>query len=184
MLAARGAGAALVQSRTLPAPDAILILASHEWERLPVAADAARQALGSRVILSLPRVITPHNCHLCDQRVGWLQALGIDAARVVELPRRVGNTRDEAVAALEFCRRQGVRQLLVVTSPYHTRRALATFDDVFLGSGVQIGVQPASAHSIAQPDRWWRAPYDRWYVRYEWTAIGWYLVRYGIIPSP
>jgi len=183
LVAATGAGNALIRTRPLTQPDAILVLASREWERIPEAADRARQTPSASLLLSVPRVVTEQNCHRCAERDEWLEALGVDAERVVFLPQRVGNTRDEARSALAFCRQQGIRRLLVVTSPYHTRRALATFDHVFDRSGVQVGVEPATAHSPARPGRWWATPYDRWYVRYEWSAIAFYAVRYGIIPA-
>lgn len=184
VVACRYAGSALIVSREVADPDAILVLASHEWERLPAAAERAHRWPDAMVLLSVPRVISEHNCHRCTERGDWLVTLGVDATRLRLLPRSVTNTRDEAVAALMFARRHGLERLLVVTSPYHTRRALATFDDVFEGSGMQVGVLPAVAHSAATPARWWRTPYDRWYVRYEWSAIGFYLMRYGIIPWP
>lgn len=183
LLAARYAGAALVLSRPVDSPDAILVLASHEWERIPAAAGHAAREPSAIVLLTRPRIVTEHNCHLCAEREEWLQALGVPAERIRQLARTVGNTRDEALAALPYCRLEGVRRLLVVTSPYHARRTLATFTDVFEGSGVEIGVEPSLAHSPARPDRWWTAPYDRWYVRYEWSALAFYFVRYGIIPT-
>ena len=184
VVAGRGAGRALIVTRPIQHPDAILALASHEWERLPEAAARAREWPSARVLLSVPRVVTEHNCHRCAERGDWLVALGVDSSRLRLLPRSVTNTRDEAIAALAFSRRHGVGRLLIVTSPYHTRRALAAFDEVFEGSGVEVGVQPSTAYSAARPDRWWRTPYDRWYVRYEWSAIAYYAVRYGIIAWP
>ena len=91
---------------------------------------------------------------------------------------------DEAEAFRDWAREHHARSVVVVTSPYHTRRALATFTDVFDGSGIAIGVEPSLTHSPARPDRWWAAAYDRWYVRYEWTAIAYYAIRYGIIAWP
>jgi uncharacterized SAM-binding protein YcdF (DUF218 family) len=183
LIAGRYAGTALVASRPLDRPDAILVLASHEWERIPAAAERAVREPSAIVLLTRPRIVTEHNCHLCAEREEWLQALGVPAERIRLLARTVGNTRDEALAALPYCRLEGVRRLLIVTSPYHTRRALATFTDVFEGSGVEIGVEPSLPQSPARPDRWWAAAYDRWYVRYEWSALAFYLVRYGIIPA-
>ncbi len=183
-VAALRAGSALVRTREIRDPDAILMLASHEWERLPELAARAEQTPAATVLLSVPQRPTNQTCYLCADRTDWLRRLGVDSKRVTVLPRPVTSTQDEARAALEFCVQRGFRRLLVVTSPYHTRRALATFEHVFKRSGVQVGVQPASAHSAAKPTRWWTAPYDRWYVRYEWAAIGFYAVRYGIIPGP
>lgn len=183
VVAGRYAGTALLRSRPIDQPDAILVLASREWERIPVAAEHALREPAAIVLLTRPRFVTEHNCHRCAEREDWLQQLGVPAERIRLLAQAVGNTRDEALAALPYCRLEGVRRLLVVTSPYHTRRALATFTHVFEGSGIEIGVESAAAYSEAQPDHWWRAPYDRWYVRYEWSALAFYLVRYGIIPA-
>ena len=69
---------------------------------------------------------------------------------------------------------------MIVTTPYHTRRALAVFRSVFDGSGVEIGMAPAS-ESPARPGRWWTTPYDRWYVAYEWAAIVYYAVKYRVL---
>ena len=180
LVAGRYAGTSLVESRPLDRPDAIVILASHEWERIPAAAEHARREPSATVLLTRPRIVTEDNCHRCGDREEWLQALGVPADRIRLLARSVSNTREEALAALPYCRLEGVRRLLVVTSPYHTRRALATFTHVFAGSGVEIGVETSARHSAARPDRWWAAPYDRWYVRYEWRARLFYFVRYGI----
>jgi uncharacterized SAM-binding protein YcdF (DUF218 family) len=174
------AGAALVVGHPLANPDAVVSLGSHEWERLPEAARLAAGAPAAVVLLTEPRRLTPANCHLCAQRVAWLGALGLPAGRVVVLPTRVGNTRDEAVAVAEYAKHYPIRRLVVVTSPYHTRRAAAVFAAV-LGGQVEIGVQPA-AGSPARPGRWWTQPYDRAYVAYEWTALAWYALRHGINP--
>ena len=96
------------------------------------------------------------------------------------LPIRLWGTFGEAATALEFARREHIGSLLVVTSPYHTRRSFATFQTVFRGSGVTIGIEPATATSQARPDAWWRFPYDRWYVSYEWAAIAYYLVDHRV----
>ena len=61
----RHAGTALVVSRDLDSPDAIVMLASHEWERLPAAAALARRHPGAVVLLTVPVAVTQYNCHLC-----------------------------------------------------------------------------------------------------------------------
>jgi uncharacterized SAM-binding protein YcdF (DUF218 family) len=108
--------------------------------------------------------------------------LGIDRRRVTILPRLVTNTYDEALAAREFCEAHALGTLMVVTSPYHTRRALATFDTVFRGSPTAVGMHPAVRTSGAMPRRWWAGAYDRAYVGYEWTALMWYAVRHRVSP--
>src|SRR5688572_11740283 len=174
------AGSLLVVSRPVAMPDGIVSLASHEWERLPAAARLAGTNASATVILTLPQPVTPQNCHDCSGRVARLQRLGVSPERVEILPLSSPGTHGEALATLGFARRAGIHRLLIVTTPYHTRRALAVFQSVFRGTGVQIGVAPATASSPARPDRWWASPYDRWYVTYEWTASAYYALRYQV----
>ena len=175
-----GAGRVLIVSEAIDEPDAILSLASHEWDRLPVAAELARTFGTAKVILTEPRQVSLYNCHDCARRVDHLRALGVEEGRVHVLKLKSDGTHGEALAVLEFVRTDHVRRLLVVTSPYHTRRALAVFREVLAGSGVTVGVIPASANAMATPATWWWHADDRSYVPYEWAAIVYYALRYGV----
>ncbi len=173
VLLARSAGTALITEVPLADPDAILVLGSHEWERLPTAAALARADSEALIFLSVPKTPTIYNCHDCEGRPRRLMAAGVAADRIVLLPQKVANTREEAASARLECERRQLRRLLVVTSPYHTRRAWATFQQAFAGSGIAVGIIPSNA-SPARPQRWWETPYDRAYVRYEWAGIVYY----------
>ena len=178
--AAPHAGTALVVSEPLPSPDAIVSLASHEWERLPETAAQARRNPHAIVVLTLPQPVTQFNCHDCAHRTEALSRQGIEKSRVRIVPLTGPGTHGEAVATRAFVMAEHLRSLLVVTSPYHTRRSLATFRKVFEATGVTIGVAPATRTSEARPERWWAASYDRAYVRYEWAALLYYRVKYGV----
>ena len=175
------AGRLLVVRGPSRPPDAIISLASHEWERLPESAALARKYRDSLVILTLPQEVTRHRCHDCANRVRHLERMGVKPSRVRVLPLNQPGTFGEAVACRDFVRQTNVKRVTIVTSPYHTRRALAVFSKLFDGIGVEVTVQPSTATSPAQPDRWWTDPYDRWYVAYEWAAIAFYTVRYRVI---
>jgi uncharacterized SAM-binding protein YcdF (DUF218 family) len=179
-LAARYAGELLVVSHPIARADAIVSLASHEWERLPLVAQLAAAHPDARVLLTEPQPPTPHNCHDCANRVDRLGHLGVDAARVEVLPIRGQGTHGEALTVLAFAREAGLRRVMVATSPYHTRRSLATFRKVFETTGVEIGIEPATSDPPARPAIWWWPGYDRAYVPYEWAAIVNYAVRYGV----
>jgi uncharacterized SAM-binding protein YcdF (DUF218 family) len=176
-LAAQAGPALVVHEETGP-PDAILMLASHEWERLPAAAALARSYPASRVVITTPPVVTIHNCHLCGERVDWLVHEGVPRDRIQILPGP-SNTYEEALAARRHASEEPFTRLAVVTSPYHTRRVLATFEEVFAGTGIEIDVVPA-APAQGTPERWWLDAFDRHYVRYEWAAILKYWWDYGV----
>lgn len=175
-----GAGSALVVAHAGGPPDLIVSLASHEWERLPRAAEIARDHPASTVILTVPEIVSEMNCHLCGQRVDMLAELGVRRDRIAVLSQRVRNTYDEAAAVRGAARTRGAHRVAIVTSPYHTRRAFAAFRAAFRDSGIAVDVYPALASSPAVPERWWASPYDRSYVVYEWAANLYYRVRFGI----
>ena len=178
--AACNAGTGLVVSRDIGQPDAIVMLASHESERLPAAAAVARQYPASRVLLTVPITVTQWNCSQCAERPAQFQAEGISADRIVELSEdRAANTYGEAQSVRRWVGSHPIGKLLVVTSPYHTRRALQVFEHV-LGPTVDVGVLPATAFSPANPPRWWLGEYDRGYVPYEWTGILYYRFKYSV----
>jgi uncharacterized SAM-binding protein YcdF (DUF218 family) len=173
-------GSALVVHRPAAPPDAILSLASHEWERLPATAVLAEQYPASLVLLTVPHEISDTNCHRCGERTQWLIELGLAAERIRTLPDATRGTYGEAMAMRRYAEAHGVRRVAIVTSPYHTRRALATFRKVFDGLAVELGTYPASSDSPARPTTWWAHAYDRAYVAYEWAAALYYRVEYGV----
>mgnify|MGYP001042485633 CR=1 FL=1 len=71
-------------------------------------------------------------------------------------------TYDEARFALSLLAERGRDTLLVVTDPYHTRRARLIFRRVFAGSGIRVRLRPVpleqSGSGRYDPDRWWHTP--------------------------
>jgi uncharacterized SAM-binding protein YcdF (DUF218 family) len=179
ILAARYAGTVLVVNESVGPPDAIVSLASHEWERLPAALALAERYPQALVVLTLPKTVTKFNCHDCANRTQLLKSAGVGSERIQVIGLTRGGTYGEAIATRDLVVARHLKSVLVVTSPYHTRRSLATFRKV-LGGGVMVGAVASSDTSPARPDRWWSAGYDRAYVAYEWAAALYYQLRYGI----
>ena len=151
----RHAGTALVIATPIDRPDAIVSLASHEWERLPDAAALARGAPNAKVLLSQPIALNAFNCHDCGHRVDRLVAAGVqrpDRADGREGLSDAGRGRGvQGVGGGASC-----ASVVIVTSPYHTVRALASFRHVLNGTGIAVGVHPATG-SPAEPRAWWWA---------------------------
>ncbi len=179
LVASIPAGPWLVVDRAIGEPEALLVLGSHEHERLPHAVEVARRWPAAAVLLTEPVVATPYNCQDCANRRETLESAGVAAARIRILPRRVRNTFDELQALAAWAEGSGVRRVLVITSPYHTRRVLMLAGTA--APALEVGVSPAPVvGGLAWP--WWSRRYDRRYVVYEWAALvdnGW---RHGIHP--
>ena len=175
-------GSVLALSEPIRAPDAIVTLGSHEWERLPLAARLARGNPRAALLLTMPAHATIDNCYRCEERVDWLVRAGVSRQRIVVLEPRVRNTYDEAAATFSYAATRSIHSVLIVTSPYHGRRALATFRKVFRSSPVRVGIETAPREANAHPRLWWMSAHDRIYVAYESAAIVWYAARYGVFP--
>lgn len=184
-LAARGAGPWLVCTAHVDTPDIVVALASHEWERLPRAAQLARAFPRSRVWLTEPTHPDVFNCDDCQHRMDTLVLWGVARDRVTVLPDRAANTWEEALAVRRALEREGLRpvRVAVVTSAYHTRRAGATFRTVLAGTGATVGVYDPGRWSEYVPARWWAQLYGVRYVGYELAAtLVKYPVEHGVMP--
>lgn len=89
---------------------------------------------------------------------------GVPKDAIEILRPRISATIMEAALVAKVATERQWRSILIVTSPYHTRRALWTFDNVFAEKGLatQIGIVPALAGQQTPPASYW------WL-----TATGW-----------
>lgn len=160
-------------------PDAILVLGSHESERLPHAARLARQWPDATVLLTQPVTPTEHNCQDCAHRGRTLARAGVAPGRVHLLMPRVRTTFDEVQAAGHWVASHRRQRLLVVTSPYHTRRVLVLAAALLSEANVGVSACPVPG-GLGWP--WWSRRYDRRYVIYEVAALVDNSWRHGISP--
>ena len=110
-----GAGRWLVVEDVVDDPDAILVLASHEFERFPVAWQLAVRHPRAGILLSTPVTPTQYNCQACAHRVGWLALWGIPRPRVHVMEAPVSNSYDEIEAAVALARARGWTSVQAVT---------------------------------------------------------------------
>jgi uncharacterized SAM-binding protein YcdF (DUF218 family) len=80
------------------------------------------------------------------------------------------STMEDAVDALRGAMLAGFRSVLVVTSPYHSRRAAWIFSRVFAGSGVGFGIHP-SDNFYFDYRQWWRSRDGRGAVLSEYAKL-------------
>lgn len=108
------AGHFLVVEDPLEPADAIVSLATS----VPRAREAA--ALYHRGLA--PRIVLARAPGPKDVELRVLLAADVPATAIERLPRPTGNTIDELRAGFEFAQAHGFRRVILVTSPYHTRR--------------------------------------------------------------
>ncbi|MGD9587804.1 MAG: YdcF family protein [Pyrinomonadaceae bacterium] len=159
----------LVVEKRIENADALLILsgsADHE-QRAAAGAAEYKKGVGPMVLITDD-----------GQRGGWddkekgnplfverirrkLIAGGVPAEAIVQLPGKVAGTIDEAELLAASAEEHGIKRVALVTSEFHSRRALWTFERVAAAraKGLEVGI------TIAKPDRrypdrwtWWLSP--------------------------
>jgi uncharacterized SAM-binding protein YcdF (DUF218 family) len=104
---------------------------------------------------------------------------GVPAQNISVIMVPIMGTYDEAMLLKQYSEANQLSSLLVVTSAYHSRRALWTFRRIFQGSGKSIGIDPAEAGiETPPPATWWlhRLGWDM--VPNEYLKIAIYRYRY------
>jgi uncharacterized SAM-binding protein YcdF (DUF218 family) len=186
-LVAWGAARALVVEAELGRADFIVVLggAAAYRERAQHAARLYGEGRAPLVLLTFD-----------GTRAGWSQAeqtnppfvqlareellrAGVPGASVEVLPGLVTSTYEEATRVCEFAPGRGAQSVLVVTSAYHSRRALWTFRRVARGRGLTVGLSAAPAGGQTPPAAWWWLRPAGWrQVAAEYPKLIYYRITY------
>lgn len=186
LLAWTGAKLLVVQSEPSRA-EALVVLsgAADHSERAQWAAGLLKQGRAPRVILTNDNIRSgwsqaeERNPLFVERAVSELERAGVPADRISVLPQTVDGTYAEAALLREYAEANEIRSLLIVTSGYHSRRALWTFRRVFEGSQVTIGLDAVPAgHQTPAPLTWWLSPNGWRMVAGEYMKLVYYRLRY------
>jgi len=184
--AAWGAAHALVARAEIEKADALVVL-SGSAAYVDRAAEAARLFVKGRAPLVLLTddgeqsgwsANEQRNPRFVELTMHELRRGGVAAEYIRVLAARPTNTHQEAAAMRAYAEARGLRSLLVVTSPHHSRRALWTWHRVFRGSGVRIGLEPAAGAGTPGAWSWWLSAAGWREVAGEYVKMGYYVSRY------
>lgn len=120
-----------------------------------------------------------NNPRYVDLETRELIANGVPPEAIIVLPGSVAGTDEEAKAAAKIVDERNIQRLLIVTSAYHTRRALWTFERILSGKQVEIGI-----FGVAPGDQtpaswyWWLTPRGWQTVAGEYVKFAVYYAYY------
>jgi uncharacterized SAM-binding protein YcdF (DUF218 family) len=151
--------------------DAVVVLAGDPgYERTATAASLLEHGRGRLLIVTGGEAGPGDSARsLREFAVGL--GVPLDRIRMEEASR---STREEFVALVPILRAEGVRTVIVVTSPYHARRARLAARKAL--AGVTVFVCPA-APSAWTPHAWWRTAASRRVVLTEYAKLAYYGLR-------
>jgi uncharacterized SAM-binding protein YcdF (DUF218 family) len=161
-----------------PTPsDVIVVLGGGSARRALAGADLFARGLAPRIYLSSD--IAPPELSGTGAETSYQLLLqqGVPA-RAIHHDRRPRTTAEEAQFFGECAARCGWRAALVVTDPWHTRRAIATFRHLAAQRGLRLHLRavPASSAATAAAS-WWRSPRACAFVMAEYAALFFYAAR-------
>lgn len=169
----------LVVRDELEPADVIHVLASGE-QRTDRAIEVYKQGYAPRILF------TGGWCPSVQANTGELAKAravehGVPADAIIADEPHVHNTYDEALRLRELLG-QGpppIHSVIVVSDPYHMRRAQWVFRRV-LGASVHVQMAPVSWETSGCQRRWWTDPKSLWYVASEYVKLVYYYARYGL----
>jgi uncharacterized SAM-binding protein YcdF (DUF218 family) len=178
------AGRFLVREDPLAASDAIFVLAGGTVDRWLEGVELYRERHAPLIVLS-PGRLDQAEMDVRAKGIRWpsdaelardaILQLGVPSDVVQIMPGNLDNTAQEAEAFHRFVNQTGWRRVIVVTSPYHTRRTRFAFRREFAGSPVELVIR-ASRFDESDPPRWWRHRGDIRFVTSELQKV----VLYGL----
>jgi uncharacterized SAM-binding protein YcdF (DUF218 family) len=154
----------LIVSAPLERADAIVILSGSATrrERVQHAAHLFAQQRAQKILLTTDNqqggwsAAEQRNPYSHEIAVKELLRLGVPSQNIEVVVPPVSSTWDEAVRISEYSRIHNLNSILIVTSSYHSRRALRSFRTRFQGSNTQIGLDPvATGIQTPPPATWW-----------------------------
>jgi len=161
----------LIARDPLRPADAVLVLAGDpSYERT---SSGARLVLAGDVRLLIVTGGEPGPGDSAESLRDVALGLGVppEAIRMEQVSR---STHESLVAVRPILERENVRRLVLVTSPYHQRRALWAARRTL--TGVEIVSRPADPSSW-QPAGWWKSRSNRRIVVGEYLKLAYYILR-------
>lgn len=145
-------GTCLVRQDALAPADIVVSLGGgHACSRHFFAAELYRRSLAKKVVLTGLNFTRGEDEEKVTRR--FLINLGIAEADILLL-KNVRNTRREAEALGQLMQEQHWQSALLVTDPYHTRRACYTFQRANPALTFSAAALPPGPQ-VWQPERWW-----------------------------
>lgn len=161
----------LVVEDPMSRADAVVVLGGdRDYERTLMAARLVREGWAPLLVLSGSE--TGEGDGAPSLRAVALRE-GVAAERI-RMETGSHSTRDSIVNTQGLLREAGVSTVVLVTSPYHQRRAYLTARSVW--APMRIVNRPAEP-SFWRPERWWRTSLSRRVVLSEYAKLAYYGIR-------
>ncbi len=177
---------ALIVRAPLDRADAIVVLSGSSAlaERTQHAARLYSQNRAPKILLTTDNhqggwsSAEQRNPYFHEIAVKELISLGVHSQNIEVVRPPVTSTWDEAQLISEYSKTHNLHSILIVTSGYHSRRALRTFRTLLEDTNTEVGLDPVETGiQTPSPATWWMYPRGWQLVFVEYLKLIYYLCR-------
>lgn len=177
----------LITEAPLANADAIVVLggSSSYKERTREAAKLLLAGRAPRLLITNDNQRGPwsneeeRNLYFYERSLEEIRKAGVPVSNVELLLQPVAGTHDEAAVIRQYAEEHKLHSVLIVTSAYHSRRALWVFSRVFRDTGVQIGlISVKPGDESPRPATWWLSLRGWRLVPTEYVKMIYYVIKY------
>ena len=161
------AGRYIYEKDELRPADVIVVLGGEEGERVEYGVKLFKEgwARKDHIIMTGGPLVGKHTyAGLMKEQA---EDLGV-AGKFILLADKSRSTEEDARYTGEILKDKGYTSMLLVTSPYHSRRASIIFKEML--PGIRIISAPTDKSWLSFDD-WWKRPRDRDMVLSEWSKF-------------
>lgn len=164
----------LIVQDKLEKADAIVVLSGDSnGERVKQAAILYKQGYGRFLVMS-GGLITWDQTYAANMKRQAMY-LGIPAAAIL-LEDRSKSTYENAKFSLPILKNKGIHSIIVVSSPFHMRRAKGVFQTLCRSEGIKVKAYPVQ-NSAYQPHEWWTRHEDTQNTIIEYLSLFFYILK-------
>ena len=170
------AGLYVVDDGLEPADAVVALRGSPEEQQIRTeeAAKLVRRRYAPILLLSVNAI--PYFGHPERQFIEeYLNQQGFPAQQLRFCENTGNSTAEEALAVRDCLERMGAKEIILVTSEYHTRRSRFIYQRVLSGSGIVFRVHPAYSNQFWDKHWWrkriWAKTFFEETVRMIWAVI-------------
>lgn len=160
----------LIKKDEMKPADAIVVLAGEQEERVKYGVKLFKDdwARKDRIVMAGGPLVWKYTwASLMKEQA---ESLGIPGKKIL-LEDKSMSTEEDALYTKVILKKNGFKSIILVTSPYHSRRAALIFKDV-LGNEFRIISAPAD-ESWFNVNDWWKRRRDRAAVLNEFSKYIW-----------
>ncbi|HSE18615.1 MAG TPA: YdcF family protein [Pyrinomonadaceae bacterium] len=119
------------------------------------------------------------NPYYYERAFDELRNSGVSPQQIDLAVQPVTSTYEEALVVREYAQQHRMQSILIVTSAYHSRRALWVFSRVFRDTGIRIGLaNVAPGEESPPPATWWLSAQGWRLVPGEYVKMVYYMINY------